>query len=196
MSILFLSSSHRGEISISPGRPVKKIRDPITDIDGDIDRIFLAICIVFLVRRHAKPRYRPNVRRGCMCMHTCRPTTTGRTKILAICATTAAMLRRMHVGGGGRQERWVCACVCLPMYVRERGAATAAPRASLIHFHYVFAIGTLRDTLYLTFNCASHASRCNFAFFFLLFLFATFVPISIARPSARPLPRLTIQHPA
>lgn len=89
-------------------------------------------------------------------------------------------------GEGGREDR--CACVCLLVYacVYEKGVLPLPlPRVSLIHFHYIFAIGALRDTLYLTSNRALRASRCNFAgSFFLPFLLATFVPISIARPSA------------
>lgn len=138
-------------------------------------------------------------------MHTCRPTTTGRTKILAICATTAAMLRRMYVGGEGRQagktclSARICARACVHVYEKR---VLPLPRASLIHFHYIFAIGALRDILYLSFNRASHASRCNFAYSFFFYLFSSqllsrLVSRSHLRIHAGLFSRwLTFQHPA
>lgn len=113
-------------------------------------------------------------------VHTCRPTrataTTSRTKILAICAATAATLRRMHVGGGGNGElRTGKEC--------RRRCRVAPP--SIIHFHYIFAIGALfaRDALYLTSNRMPHqpaVAKCLFLFFFLSFLSPYFPAIFIS----------------
>lgn len=71
------------------------------------------------------------------------------------------------------------------------------PRASLIHFHYIFAIGELRCTSLFNFQLCVARQPLQFYLAFLPFLLGTFVPISIARPSVQLLPpRLTIQHPS
>lgn len=104
-----------------------------------------------------------------MCTHTCRRRHGG-TKILAICAVTAATDAR---GGGGRRRgihRRTHTYTHTCMY--EEGVPL--PRASLIYFHYIFAIGALRactfSSGYSLFNFQpSYASRCNFAGFFFFF---------------------------
>lgn len=110
-------------------------------------------------------------------MHTCRPTTTGRTKILAICAITAAMLRRMYVGGEGRQGRRVRACVCVCVYVAaectcryEKGVPTTAAPPCVVNPLALY-FRNWRTSAYFSFNFQPRVSRCNFtgSFFFCLF---------------------------
>lgn len=149
-----------------------------SDFPGDLQAFFSCD-----ERRHAKPRYRRNVRRGCMCMaRTHAHVSTdddGKDKDTRHLRYNSCNVATDVCGRGrGAGKTGARACVAAGIhvrvvYTRKGWLPPPLPRASLIHFHYIFAIGALRRIPRLTFNRASHVSRCNFAgsFFFSFRLF-------------------------